>query len=197
MEWFKVPTLRVFSASSFCRCATSWPPICTTGCNSSIGLPTRRGRSTLFGRLANLTTLFANSGNHDLDARRDHGEKAATWLDRLHPRVATHGQSRRLGNDLVSVCAWWEGPVTLADVERQLAADTTHRDGVGAWIWVYHSPPGEWPTSWSGSRHFGDDVLNRLALEYQPEGPSGVVCQVVGRRNRSARVARSWRKAIW
>jgi Icc-related predicted phosphoesterase len=125
--------------------------------------------SALFGRLADLTTLFANSGNHDLDARRDHGEKAATWLGRLDPRVATDGESRRLGTDLVSVCAWWEGPVTLADVERQLAADASQRDGSGAWIWVYHSPPSESPTSWSGSRHFGDDVLNRLALEYQPD----------------------------
>jgi Icc-related predicted phosphoesterase len=125
--------------------------------------------SALFSRIADLTTPFANSGNHDLDARQEHGEKVATWLARLDPRVATDGDSRRLGTDLVSVCAWWEGPVTLADVERQLAADAAQRDGSGAWIWVYHSPPSESPTSWSGSRHFGDDVLNRLALEYQPD----------------------------
>ena len=125
--------------------------------------------SALFGRLADLTTLFANSGNHDLDARLDHGEKAATWLGRLDPRVVSDGESRRVGADLVSVCAWWEGPVTLADVERQLAVDASQRDGSGVWMWVYHSPPSESPTSWSGSRHFGDDVLNRLVLEHQPD----------------------------
>ncbi|HUF99600.1 MAG TPA: metallophosphoesterase [Ilumatobacter sp.] len=125
--------------------------------------------SALFGKIADRTTLFANSGNHDLDARRDHGEKAATWLDRIDPRVATDGHSRRVGPDLVSVCAWWEGPLTLADVEQQLAADAAERNDFESWIWVYHSPPSQSPTSWSGTRHFGDDVLNRLAAEYRPD----------------------------
>ena len=34
---------------------------------------------------------------------------------------------------------------------------------------MYHSPPDESPTSWSGTRHFGDDVLNTLIDTHQPD----------------------------
>jgi Icc-related predicted phosphoesterase len=125
--------------------------------------------SALLGRLADHTAVFANSGNHDLTARREHGEKAATWLDAVDGRVVTDGASRRLGDDLVSVCAWWEGPVTLAHVEAQLEEAAAERSSAQTWIWVYHSPPDASPTSWSGTRHFGDDVLNRLASHHAPD----------------------------
>jgi len=119
--------------------------------------------------LSEHTRTIANSGNHDLTMRREHGEKAAVWLDQLDPRVVTDGSSTQVGADLVSVCAWWEGPVTRAAVERQLRDDAGQRPADGLWIWVYHSPPDESPTSWSGSRHYGDDVLNRLIAEHHPD----------------------------
>jgi Icc-related predicted phosphoesterase len=37
------------------------------------------------------------------------------------------------------------------------------------WIWAYHSPPDKSPTSWSGKRHFGDELLNDLAKLHQPD----------------------------
>lgn len=123
----------------------------------------------LFARIADRTVVIANSGNHDLTARRSHGEKAAAWLDDLDPRVATDGASRWVGDDLVSVCAWWEGPVTRAEVEDQLTRDAAARPDAGLWIWAYHSPPDASPTSWSGKRHFGDAVLNELAEQHQPD----------------------------
>ena len=120
------------------------------------------------GRLAELTTVVANSGNHDLTSRRGDGEKAAIWLDRTDPRVVRDGSRVRVGDDLVSACAWWEGPATRRELEEQLAADAAVARS-GRWIWVYHSPPDESPTSWSGSRHYGDDVLNRLIAEHRPD----------------------------
>lgn len=125
--------------------------------------------SAYLGHLAEATTVIANSGNHDLSARRDHGEKAAVWLDEIDPRVVTDGASTMVGPDLVSVCAWWEGPVTKAEVVRQLEADALRRPADGVWMWVYHSPPDDSPTSWSGQRHYGDDVLNELIERFRPD----------------------------
>lgn len=120
------------------------------------------------GRLADRTSVIANSGNHDLTARRDDGEKSAAWMRRIDARVATDGACVHVGDDVVSVCTWWEGPVTRAELEEQLARDAT-TDRVGRWIWVYHGPPDHSPTSWSGSRNYGDDVLNRLIGEHGPD----------------------------
>lgn len=120
------------------------------------------------GRLAERTTVIANSGNHDLTERRDDGEKAATWLGRVDERVVSDGHNVRVGDDLVSACAWWEGPETRGELERQLD-DGAAIDRPGKWIWVYHSPPDASPTAWSGSRHFGDDVLNGLIERHAPD----------------------------
>lgn len=120
-------------------------------------------------QLADVTRVFANSGNHDLTGRRDHGEKAAVWLDAVDDRVVTDGRSETVGDDLVSVCAWWEGPTTRGELERQLDEDAERRPATGRWIWVNHSPPDQSPTSWSGSRHYGDDVLNGLITLHQPD----------------------------
>lgn len=125
--------------------------------------------TAFLGQLADETLVIANSGNHDLTVRRDHGEKVAGWLADVDPRVVTDGQTATVGDDLVSVCAWWEGPVTKAELEAQLAADAARRPEAGRWIWVYHSPPDASPTSWSGQRHYGDDVLNRLIGEHRPD----------------------------
>lgn len=91
------------------------------------------------------------------------------WLGALDQRVVTDGRCALVGDDLVSVCAWWEGPTTRTELGRRLAADSLRRPAAGRWIWVYHSPPDGSPTSWSGSRHFGDDVLNALIAEHRPD----------------------------
>lgn len=118
--------------------------------------------------LADKTTVVANSGNHDLTMRRDDGEKAALWMERIDERVAGDGQAVRVGDDLVSVCAWWEGPFTRGELDAQLARDAA-TERPGKWIWVYHSPPDDSPTSWTGRRHFGDSVLNELIELHRPD----------------------------
>lgn len=120
-------------------------------------------------RLAETTHVIVDSGNHDLSVRGDHGEKLAGWLHELDEVITTDGQAVEIGTDLVSSCAWWEGPVTRAQVVDQLATDAHRRPTDGAWIWAYHSPPDASPTSWSGSRHYGDDLLNELIAEHQPD----------------------------
>ena len=37
------------------------------------------------------------------------------------------------------------------------------------WIWVYHAPPSQSPTSWGGSRSYGDVELDKWIEEYQPD----------------------------
>jgi Icc-related predicted phosphoesterase len=124
--------------------------------------------TAFLGKLADETTVVVNSGNHDLIGRGEHGEKMALWLDDLDDRVVRDGQCVIVGDDLISACCWWEGPVTRGALEAQLAADADRRPASGSWIWAYHSPPDRSPTSWSGRRYFGDDVLNRLIQEHDP-----------------------------
>ena len=125
--------------------------------------------SAYLARLCEETVVVVDSGNHDLSARGEHGEKIAAWLHELDDRVVTDGNTVHVGADLVSSCLWWEGPVTKAAVEDQLQRDADERPTEGHWIWVYHSPPDASPTSWSGSRHFGDDLLNQLIERHRPE----------------------------
>lgn len=125
--------------------------------------------SAFFEHLAESAVVIANSGNHDLSERLASGEKAASWMRALDPAVHTDGTSVTVGADLVSVCAWWEGPVTKQLVEDQLAGDAVRRPTEGCWMWVYHSPPDESPTSWSGTRHYGDQALNELIARHAPD----------------------------
>ena len=80
------------------------------------------------GLLAERTRVFAASGNHDLDGPGPHGEQVAAWLrrpdrDRLH----VDGMSVDVGDTRVTVCPWWDGPATRAEVAAQLAAAAVDR----------------------------------------------------------------------
>lgn len=124
-------------------------------------------------RLAARTTVVACSGNHDLNATNDHGERSARWLERAQAAgVFVDGTSFGTARELVTVCPWWDGPRTREDVDRQLAADAAVRDG-RRWIWAYHAPPDASPTSWTGKRHYGDEDLNRWIGHH---GPDIVLC---------------------
>jgi Icc-related predicted phosphoesterase len=52
-------------------------------------------------------------------------------------------------------------------VAAQLAADAGRRPA--RWIWVYHWPPVDSPTSWTGRRHYGDADLAGWIAEHQPD----------------------------
>lgn len=119
------------------------------------------------GRCAERTITVACSGNHDLDHRTDAGEKATGWLAEARSRgVVVDGDSTEVGGWMVTACAWWEGPETLAILDASLDAASEIRRG--PWMWAYHGPP-EGPLSWTGSRHYGDPELPRLIERHRPD----------------------------
>src|SRR5262249_55985028 len=124
-------------------------------------------------RLAQRTTVVACSGNHDLDASNEHDERAARWLDAARAAgVWTDGTTLVTGDTVVTVCPWWDGPATPEVVRRQLATDAA-LVGDRDWIWVYHAPPDDSPTSWTGKRHYGDEALGAWIAEFSP---TAVLC---------------------
>ena len=121
-----------------------------------------------FRRLAGLTRLVVCSGNHDLTGRDGNGEKAPLWLAQAGASgVAVDGDSVELGDVLLTVCPWWDGPQGQEAVGRQLARDAERRPAV--WIWVYHWPPTGSRTTWTGRQYYGDAELSAWIDEHQPD----------------------------
>jgi Icc-related predicted phosphoesterase len=121
-----------------------------------------------FSRLKAHTRLLICSGNHDLDSKSDTGEKGARWLGRSqHEGIPSDGESLVLDDTLFTICPWWDGPVVRAGIAEQLAEAASKR--TGTWIWVHHAPPADSPTSWGGSRYFGDVELKQWIERYQPD----------------------------
>ncbi|MDX6256807.1 MAG: hypothetical protein QOJ11_3141 [Frankiales bacterium] len=119
-------------------------------------------------RLAELTTVLAVSGNHDLDGPGQHGEQVSRWLQR--PRngtLYTDGQSVDLDGTRFTLCPWWDGPVTRSLVEAQLSAAAADRPE--RWIWVYHSPPAGTPLCSDGRRSFPDHDLAAWIEQHEPD----------------------------
>ena len=75
-------------------------------------------------RLGQQTLVIVGSGNHDLDGPDAQGEQAAGWLSQLDlPGVEVDGATVELGDALVTVCPWWDGPLGRSRVVDQLARD--------------------------------------------------------------------------
>ena len=114
------------------------------------------------------THVLLCSGNHDLDWRDEAGEKVSRWVSRCrHEHVSSDGDSLLIGDVLLSVCPWWDGPVARERVARQLEADAAQRRG--PWFWVHHAPPDHAATSWTGTRDAGDPVLSEWIARYNPD----------------------------
>ena len=108
------------------------------------------------------------SGNHDLDAPNETGEKIAKWLGGGQTEgVSSDGESFVIDYTLFTICPWWDGPITRAGIAAQLAeaARQPHKQ----WIWIHHAPPDKSPISWGGARYFGDTELAQWIGEYQPD----------------------------
>lgn len=119
-------------------------------------------------RLMSLTQLVVCSGNHDLDARSPAGEKVAKWMDKVRQLgIPADGDSVVVGNTLITVCPWWDGPVSRQAVAEQLARDAAKPKD--SWIWVYHSPPEGSATSQARQRSFGDSELTAWIEQYRPD----------------------------
>jgi len=122
-----------------------------------------------FQRVAKATRFIFCSGNHDLDSRSPDGEKVARWVATLGKLgVACDGDAIVVGDTLYSVFPWWDGPSVKQRLIAQLSADAARREG-RRWVWVYHAPPVDSPTSWSGQRSFGDADLPGWIAQYGPD----------------------------
>ena len=114
------------------------------------------------------TRVFVCSGNHDLDMRDPSGEKVARWVGALNgDGVPSDGITLEVDDLLFTICPWWDGPAAQAGIAEQLATASTARGS--RWIWIYHAPPDASPTSWSGSRSFGDKALSDWIRQHQPD----------------------------
>ena len=121
-----------------------------------------------FEMLASAGRIAVSSGNHDLTGADAHGERAALWLDEARAAgIPTDGDSVTVGDTLVTVCPWWDGPIGRDAVAAQLARDAAQRPA--RWIWVYHWPPLGSPTCWTGRRHYGDEELGGWIDEHRPD----------------------------
>lgn len=112
-------------------------------------------------RVAGLTRLMFCTGNHDLDARDETGEKICRWVADIRALdIAGDGDSIVVDDTLFTICPWWDGPVVRERLAAQLAADAGRRQGK-RWIWIHHAPPINSPTSWSGKQSMGDADVDR------------------------------------
>jgi len=123
-------------------------------------------------RLKDRTRLIVSSGNHDLTARGESGERVARWMSKVRELgVSADGDLIDIGDLSISICPWWDGPVGCAEVGEQLARDAQRRGR--RWMWVYHAPPDESPLSWTGTKQIGDGALLQWIRTY---GPDVVLC---------------------
>lgn len=112
--------------------------------------------------------VAVSSGNHDLTGPDAGGEQSALWLAAARRSgVPADGDSLLIGDTLVTICPWWDGPVGRAALEARLAADAARRPA--RWVWVYHWPPMGSPTCWTGRRHYGDADVGAWIAEHQPD----------------------------
>jgi Icc-related predicted phosphoesterase len=112
--------------------------------------------------------LVVSSGNHDLSGSDANGERAALWLDEARSAgISTDGDSLLIGETLITVCPWWDGPVGRDAVAAQLARDAARRPAT--WVWVYHWPPLGSRTSWTGRGYYGDEALGDWIEEHRPD----------------------------
>ncbi|MEQ1902287.1 MAG: metallophosphoesterase [Devosia sp.] len=119
-------------------------------------------------RLRDLTRVLVCSGNHDLDATGPGGEKQALWMNEVKRlSIPADGDTILLGDALVTICAWWDGPATQQAIAEELDAAAQRRNG--PWIWIYHAPPPDSPVSWSGQRFYGDVALNGWIVRHAPD----------------------------
>lgn len=78
-------------------------------------------------RLAAKTRLIVCSGNHDLDARDEHGERIAQWIAKgvRASGIPADGDAVAVDGILFSVCPWWDGPLTKERIGRCEGAEET------------------------------------------------------------------------
>jgi Icc-related predicted phosphoesterase len=112
--------------------------------------------------------LMVTSGNHDGDNRNEADESVARWIRESKAEgLFVDGDSLELAGALVTLCPWWDGSVTRAELEAQL---TRARQSVqGRWIWIHHAPPAGSPVCWTGHQFAGDESLLEWIKRFTPD----------------------------
>jgi Icc-related predicted phosphoesterase len=119
-------------------------------------------------RLAREVPTFVCSGNHDGDIETPNGEYVAKWLRSMrYDNLHVDNQTVTLDGLTISVCPWWDGPVTREAVVQFL--EESAADRTANWAWLYHSPPKNTPIAWTGKKDLGDEFLNTLIARYHPD----------------------------
>jgi Icc-related predicted phosphoesterase len=114
------------------------------------------------------TRLLVCSGNHDGNEKNEADEYIAPWLQEVRAgQVHVDGDNVFFQDTLVTIFPWWDGEVTRRDVSAQF--EQASRLAFDKWIWIYHAPPDNSPTSWTGKRFIGDTELNKWIEQYQPD----------------------------
>lgn len=118
-------------------------------------------------RLRELTRVLVSSGNHDCNVQSGAGEYVCRWLhDAKAERMFVDGDTVELAGLLITICPWWDGPVSRADVEKLLARDAKRKDA--RWIWIHHAPADQSPVSWTGKKYGGDQFLVEWIHRFEP-----------------------------
>jgi Icc-related predicted phosphoesterase len=108
-------------------------------------------------RLRARTRVLVCSGNHDGDHRNEVNESVASWLQDVRAeRLHVDCDHVDLEGTLITICPWWDGPVSRAALEQLLAADAARPKS--RWVWLHHAPPDRYRVSWTG-RHFAGDAF--------------------------------------
>jgi Icc-related predicted phosphoesterase len=119
-------------------------------------------------RLRRRAPLLVVSGNHDADARNSAGEWFSRWLIKARgDGLFVDGDEVSLRNATVTLCPWWDGPVSRAELENMLKQAATRV--VGTWIWIDHAPPDHSPVSWAGRSFAGDKQLVDWIQRFGPD----------------------------
>jgi Icc-related predicted phosphoesterase len=119
-------------------------------------------------RLRERTRLLVSSGNHDCEVHSANNEAICQWLhDAKAGQLFVDGDSVEIGDSLITICPWWDGPVTRAEVEKLLARDAARAKA--KWIWIHHDPPDRSPVSWTGKSFGGDEFLVEWIRRFEPD----------------------------
>ena len=119
-------------------------------------------------RLRKQTHVLVCSGNHDLDSRNAAGEAAAAWLQEVKAEnLFVDGTSVEFSGVLLTICPWWDGAVSRAELETQLLLQASR--SCGRWIWVYHAPPADTAVCWNGREFVGDEFLRGWIKRLAPD----------------------------
>jgi Icc-related predicted phosphoesterase len=119
-------------------------------------------------KVSEQTRLLVCSGNHDGDVKNAQDEYVARWLQRVRATgLVVDGGSVAVGERLLSVCPWWDGPATHEAMLKFLHAE--HAKQPKTWLWVHHAPPDGFGVSWTGKVHAGDSSLVDTIKELRPD----------------------------